>query len=37
VVLFLEEESGEGDTDVVGAGAIGVSVLAEVLSGFFYG
>ena len=37
MILFLEEESGQRDADVVGAGAVGVTVLAEVLTGLFYG
>ena len=37
MILFLEEESGQCDSDVVGAGAVGVTVLAEVLTGLFYG
>ena len=37
VVLFLEEEAGERDTDVVGTGAIGVAILLEVFPGLFFG
>ena len=37
MVLFLEQESGKRNTHVVGAGTIRVAVLAEVLSGLFYG